>query len=334
MADLLPDARNEFGNCSLELLFSQTTDAINLLRTKSPAWDAMTAEMTICACNNIITLPRVVGNVMGCSVNDVPAIPRDAWYIYHINGTGPRVFSTPWYWDDSTPQGRPTIREFPFNCKLMAVPQYATDDGKCFRVFGTDYHDRPIFTLNADGTTSEGFLLTMNATQPMITQQPIKWIQRIVREKTNGYVKLYAINTVDQEMYLLGDYEPNETQPSYRRIRVQCKSRVRIRYKLAKFEIVCVNDFIPLDNKFSVVMAMQAIKFYRNKQYDQAAIAEATATRLCNEEQETRNVQSGIGPQVNVRDGAHNATLYAGVNGALEPGWGPGYGGAPGGGGM
>lgn len=311
-----------FGNCDLDVLYAWTTEAVELLSNKAPAWDANTAEMTICACNNIITLPRNVETPLGVAVNDVPALARDKWYIYHANGTGPRQFNATWYWDDSGE--RPIIREFPGDCKLMAVPQYGTDDGKAFRVFGKDIHDRPIYTLNADGTTTEGFLLIMNSKQPMITDQPIKWIDRIVREATNGYVKLFAINPhafqdnqVLPESFLLGDYEPNETQPNYRRIRIQCKSRARMRYRRAYRAITCMNDFIPLNNKLALVMAMKAVKFYRNNHEAEAQGFEATAVRFCNEEQETRNAQSSTGPQINVRDGAHNTTLYG-----MGGGWG------------
>jgi len=314
-ADVFVDAREIFGNCSLDVLFSWTTDAIELLANKSVGWDAMTAEMTICACNNLVTLPRDVETPLGVTINDVPALARDKWFLYHANGPGSRPFTTSWYWDDAGE--RPTIREFPGICKLMAVPQYATDDGKSFRVFGTDLQDRPIYTLNGDGSSSEGFLLVMSAKQPMITDQPIKWIQRIVREPTNGNVKLFAIdpaafqnNQIIPESFLLGDYEPNETQPNYRRMRVQCKSRIRMRYRRATRAICGMNDYIPLNNKFALVMAMKAIKFYRNNHEQEAQGFEAIAVRLCNEEQETRNAQSSTGPQVNVRDGSHNATLY------------------------
>lgn len=325
VGDIYPEpSRNIFGQCSEEEIFPLISRARDLLANKSPAYDPMLGEMTVCAQRGIITLPPDVLEPLGLLINGVPAIARDLWYQYHINGTGRTQwnYSMPLYWDNM-PE-RPIIRELPSVCRLMAVPQYATDNGKSFRVFGKDENDREIYTLNADGTTTQGFLVTMNKEMPVVTDRNIKYIDRILREATNGYVKLYALNSTSESM-LLGDYEPQDTQPLFRRIRVQACSQVRMQYRRRMRPITSVNDFIPIANTMAMILAMKAIKFYLLNNLQEAQNFEANAVRLLNEEQDTRNAQSGIGPQINIRDGSFNPSLYG-----MTDWWGAGCGYPPG----
>ena len=328
VADIIAAAGDATGLCDPLLIFPKITEAIDLLKTKSVAWDAMTAEMTICACNGIVTLPRNVLTPLGVATNGVPGIARDKWYIYHVNGSGPQgcQYGNAWYWDDKGE--RPTIREFDGHiCNLLAIPQMATDNNAVIRIFGTDAFDRPIYTLNPDGSTTEGFLLAVNHNMPVITPQPIKWIQRIVKQPTNGFVQLKAVDPITGETFLLGDYEPGETEPNYRRIRVQCKSQIRMRYRRSTYAVANLNDFIPLNSRNAMIMALRAMKYYNLNKYDDGQKAETLAVRWLNEEQDTRNAQSGIGPQINVRDGVHNETLYGFGVEQYGPGWGQGDGG-------
>ena len=67
--------------------------------------------------------------------------------------------------------------------------------------------------------------------------------------------------------------------------------------------------------------------YYDLNKYDDGQKAEALAVRWLNEEQDTRNAQSGVGIQINVRDGVHNETLYGFGVEQYGPGWGFGDGG-------
>lgn len=310
-SDVYVQARAVFGNCDFPTVCAKTSDAINLLRTKAPGWDAMMAEMTICNCQGTVTLPRDVETPVALATNGIPSIARDKNYIYHINGTGPRqcFWASPRYWDDCGEA--PTFRDILTPSVVIAEPVSASDNGKSFIIFGTDAFNAPLRTINADGTSSDGLLLPMNASPAIASPIPVLRISRIVKSVTNQFVNLWSVDPATNQRTLLGAYAPDETEPNYRRIRVQCKSSVRFRYRRRFWGVTNLNDFIPLDSKIALVLACKAIKAYENDQPAQAEAYEQQATRLCNEEQRTRNAQSGIGPQVDVDIiPSHEGTMY------------------------
>jgi len=330
VSDVWYDARDIFGNCNPDVLLARISDAIELLSAKaSPGWDANLAEMSLCTCESYVTLPYDVGTPLAVSANGVPSIARDKWYIYHINGTGPKGWVPAGFWDDAGE--RPIIREIKVPSKLLVTLQFATDQNKAFWVYGTDINGTPLITLNQDGTTTPGINLLQNYNPAVATDVYVKWIDRIVREPTNGFVKLWAVDTVDNLGTLLGHYEPQETQPMYRRVRFPCKSQIRMRYRRKTLRVSGLNDFIPLDSRFALQMMMQAVFYYRNKNFAEAAPFEIKAVQFAQEEQKARNAISGIGMQVNVCDGAQNASLYgypASDTVGYPGGYGPYYGGS------
>lgn len=336
ISDIIEQATKIFGQCSTEKLFEHIQMAVILLQNKCPMWDANQGEISLCASENMVTLPRFVGTPVGVAVNGVPAIARDKLYIYHANGAGPCLsFATGNYWTDYG--NRPVLREIPRTnpSRLIAIMQLATDANKSFRVFGQDPAGKELYTLKSDGTTEPGILLPMNFNPAIANPTLVGWIDYIVRERTNGFVQLWAVGSnpdrIDlqaNDSYLLGDYAPDETQPTYRRIQLPCKAAVRMRYRRANLPFNNLNDYVPLNNKLALIKAMQAVREHLNNNSVEALKFEMDAKRLADDEQEMRNAPTHPGIQINVLDGTHNEQLY---NFGTDLGYG-GYGGWGGGG--
>lgn len=317
MNDVYSVAQSIFADCDDVELFARTSMAVNLARSKTLAWDAMQNEMMIRVdpdCTKpprgLITFPRIVETPLAVTTDGVPSIARDKWFYYHINGPGSAKCN--WqscrFWTD--------LGEFPIIREIGKDPVYLiarmlsdTDTGKLLTIYGTDENDRPLYTVNADGTTTDGIVVPME-NPAVATTQKVKTISRVLREPTNQPVNLLMVNTTTAEEDLLGYYEQTETQPLYRRVQVQGRSCVRLRYRAKLLPITSLSSFIPLNSENGLISMMRAMKFRINGQLSDAQAYEADGARLLNEEQDNRNAQSGIGPQIEVITEDQSETLY------------------------
>jgi hypothetical protein len=89
----------------------------------------------------------------------------------------------------------------------------------------------------------------------------VKSVQHIEKPITIGYVSLYAFDYGrSNDMALIGQYHPSETNPKYRRIRIgrQC-AWVRLIYRVKCPEITSVYDYIPLENARAIIAGVHAV---------------------------------------------------------------------------
>jgi hypothetical protein len=88
----------------------------------------------------------------------------------------------------------------------------------------------------------------------------VKSVLHVEKPETLGYVSLYALDYGrSNDMALIGQYHPTETNPKYRRIRIgqQC-SWARIIYRMAHPDITSKYDYIPLENERAIIAAVHA----------------------------------------------------------------------------
>jgi hypothetical protein len=105
---------------------------------------------------------------------------------------------------------------------------------------------------------------------------------------------------------LVGHYEPTETDPTYRRIRVPNKTSVMVKYKKANFDIRSQSDWIPIDNSEALRLACRAVKFRLDDKITAARPFEEEASRILSEETEAKRPSGPRVPQI--------------VNGVFNPG--------------
>jgi hypothetical protein len=83
----------------------------------------------------------------------------------------------------------------------------------------------------------------------------VKNILHVEKPETLGYVSLYALDYGrSNDMALIGQYHPTETNPKYRRIRIgkHC-SWARIIYRMARPVISSQYDYIPVENERAII---------------------------------------------------------------------------------
>ena len=88
----------------------------------------------------------------------------------------------------------------------------------------------------------------------------VKNILHVEKPETLGYVSLYALDYGrSNDMALIGQYHPTETNPKYRRIRIGRKCAwARIIYRMAHPVISSLYDYIPVENERAIIAAIHA----------------------------------------------------------------------------
>ena len=101
----------------------------------------------------------------------------------------------------------------------------------------------------------------------------VKSISHIEKPKTDGYVSLYAFDYGrSNDMTLIGQYHPDEINPSYRRIRIGKKCAwARIAYRLTPPSISSIQDYIPIEHERAIIAAVHACDL-EDKDFSEQAV--------------------------------------------------------------
>lgn len=319
--DFYAQAKKQFEGCSEPEILARLSDAVRLLANKGIN-DPLLGELELCVCDGCVTLPRDVGTVLGIDVCGQPTLIQDQWFKYHINGPGSRSAGP---CGVITEMGQVcTFRDPSEAAYLVAEVTSAADNNKKLRVFATRADNgNKIFTPGPDGKLYEGFLVPLIFGYPQRNPNvpALGRIYRISKEATKDFVKLYAVNASDGvSQTLIGNYEPDETEPSYRRIRVPNKSNVLVKYKKANLELRSQSDFINIDNYEALRLACRAVKFRMDDALDKARGFEEEASRILAEETEAKRPAGPRVPQI-------INGVYQENQDSLLSGYGSGYGG-------
>lgn len=296
VADILADAKRIFAQCETPELYRRLTDAINLLSTESD-WDANTGYLTVATdTEQCITLPRDVEKVLAVQLDGYPAFARDKWFEFHINGPGQftRIDSWKGAWDDRGYSALTSSLGDPDMLTLTSTDP--GDAGKGIRIFGYDDNDRELFTGE-----ERGIVLSVDGT----TTDTIKQIVDISKDLSDGTFELKK-----QDTTLVGFYYPDEIFPRYKRIRVPTSTTVTMIYRRKGYEIKRSTDYIPLDSRIALLSAMRSMKHRFNGDLQSAQGFEADAIRLASREQQNKQVEDAIGPQINNSGVTYNGTIH------------------------
>lgn len=129
---------------------------------------------------------------------------------------------------------------------------------------------------NTSSTTGRViFLSTGSGTHRLIVSRvpvSVRSILSIEKPQTDGYIRLYAWDTSrTNNIALLGDFHPNETLPSYRRIRInKSATSVRLKYRRRPSDVLTERDFINLDSRMAIVMMVQSQELLFKKFIDES----------------------------------------------------------------
>lgn len=299
VSDIWDDAKVVFGHCKEDRLFRQISDAIQLLANKGEV-DPLVGYVDLCVTANCITLPREVETVLALNIGGHPALGHDELFSFHLNGPGDFNCSCGYSWYNTGTF--PTYRDLPCPARLIAFLDSEEDEGKQIRVFGFDDQNRPLRT-QVGGEWIDGLLVPtiFGYALPSSSDPRVSRITSIVKDRTVANVRLSSFDGSTSSGTLLGIYEPDETKPSYRRIKISSGCGwVRLLYRKRTAEVRSIYDRILLHSRLSLILAMKAVQKYSESDLGTAMQFEAQATRILTERESV--LTSPIGNPIQVID--------------------------------
>lgn len=129
----------------------------------------------------------------------------------------------------------------------------------------------------------------------------VKAVYHIEKPITEGYVSLYAYDYGrSNDMSLIGQYHPSETNPKYRRVRLgkPC-SWARIIYRVKAPIISSKYDYIPLEQTRAIIAAVHAVDLEDKDFMDQATKYWAMALNYLKNQQNSMEGHAMLPPQIN-----------------------------------
>lgn len=129
----------------------------------------------------------------------------------------------------------------------------------------------------------------------------VKTVQHVNKPITDGFVSLYALdNGRSNDMTLIGQYHPSETNPMYRRIRIgKPAAWARILYRVKAPTITSIYDYIPIEQPRAVITAVHAVDLEDKDFMDQATKYWAMALSYLKNQQNSMDGHAMQPPQIN-----------------------------------
>ena len=130
----------------------------------------------------------------------------------------------------------------------------------------------------------------------------MKSIDHIQKPLTNGIIDLIAWDYKRQcnGPTFIGHYEPTETEPMYRRIKIGYKNApIRIRFRRRNFVITSYQDWLPFTSMVPVLTMCKAVHYLRKDFIEQYDLYKKEADKLLQEEQTAREGPEEIKLQFN-----------------------------------
>lgn len=301
--DIEADVKRVLGGCTDEEFYSRLNHAVEILSTESD-WDPLVGYIDVCACGDrYVTLPKFVGTVLSVSIDGTPAQAHDRWWKAHLNGPGANFTSINYHWVDGFEVC--TYREPPRTGSLLGVSiEQAADAGKKFRVYGYDVNGNWIRSANSAGLYEDGWPipLVLGSVYPGAAAPAFRKITRISKDITLGMVNLFTVDTDSQTYTFLGQYQPREKEPSYRRIQLSSSCAwARIMFKKSEVELLNPDDLVPLHSKYALVLMVKALKKLDEDRIDEAEAYQKKAVQLLTKKQ--LSLSPPTAPTFQVADG-------------------------------
>lgn len=279
VSDIKDAAQEILGICDLKLIFRRLTDAVEVL-SNSGDFDPLMGFVDICVLGDIVTLPREVYTPLAVNIGGNPTVGRDMFYRFHLNGLGDCRTPCDWQWEDKNLV--PTYRDLTTPDKLTAEVRHEEDAGKEIRVFG--YDDAGVLIRQKEaGVWKDGYRVPtiFGYSLPDSSAPIFSRITRVRKEESTGPIRLFTSTGT-----LLGVFDWDETNPQYRRIKLnRCADWVRIAYRKRVFEVKSLDDIIPIPSRIATLFMLRALKAYDDGDLARGAGWEATARRFVTEAQ-------------------------------------------------
>lgn len=303
--DVYDETKKIIGACDDVKLFRWLGDSVSLIANKGD-FEGWKGWIDICSADcagSCVTLPREVETVLAVNMGGKPALGFGTLFNFHLNGPGDCKCCCDWSWQDQG-QWHSTYRDLICPSKLVAYLQTPEDNEKELIIFGFDSNGN-VLRREEGGVWRNGYrvptifgVAVPDAGAPLIAR-----ITGVFKAPTVGSIRLSTIDDSGTTGVLLGVYEPDETLPQYRRIKLSQPSPwVRIAYRKSNPTFHSRYDHVPLKSRVALLLAVQARKHYSSEKIAEAHAYEADAARLEIEAQQMAEPTTTYNPVV-VYDG-------------------------------
>lgn len=284
VSDILDDAKKIFRGCDETNIFNKIGDAVELLAQKGEI-DPLVGYVDLCVSGQCVTLPREVETVLAVNLDGHPTRGRNPLFSFHLNGPGDFA-TTCRTWTDV---GQfPTYRDMHCPGQLVAFLDNEDDNDSELWVFGYDWENKPLRT-EVNGVWRDGILIptVLGYALPAVNAPVVARITAIVKDRTIGNVRLSSFDNSSSTGTLLGIFEPDETQPLYRRLKLgrSCSDWARIHYRKRTYRIFSTSDRILLHSRLALILSMRAVQSWHDGDLQSAMAYEANATRMLTEKE-------------------------------------------------
>ena len=305
--------RNVAGTCANTDEFADLINRVTRRLLKRGAWFGTEVLVKLCVYGCHVVWPRYVGTVMGarfCGVANTEI--RNNWYaiLRPFNCSNFRAGVT--MYDDGLV---PTYNEISGNTgKLLRYHVVKTNDlNKSITFYGKKFGGQPLQEQDSEGQWINGLTL-WSATPVAQTSTLVTHLSSVTRMATEGMTYLYEYDPATTTLRDLAVYEPNETNPQYRRSRIDgiCNipyredehgRHVRNLEALVKLEFIPATndrDFLLIDDFDALAFGIQAIKFEEAQDPDNAEKYWTKAIRELNFELRNKSPGDQFTTQVRV----------------------------------
>jgi len=283
VVDIKTEVRKILGACDEDHMFERISQAVEVL-SHSGDFDPLLGYLDICVDSQCVTLPREVETVLAVNIAGRPAIGRDQFFSFHLNGPGDTGGRIAWEWSDQP--WSPLYRDLVAPTKLVAFLASEEDENKELWVYGYDENQKWVRSQNAAGLWVNGYQVPtiFGVAVPDDGAPTFTRVTRVRKVEFVDDVRLASYDNDDASGTLLGIYEWDETDPMYRRIKLGHEAEwVRIGYKKRVYSIKSETDLIPLPSRVPLFMMLRALVQYDDKDIVGGAEYEAHARRLLTE---------------------------------------------------
>ena len=262
-------------------------------------WQNTLRKLRCCVSNFTVPMPNDVQTVLKVNFDEHPSNVWSMGYEFLDSGPGTLLYGNDTPASDMVDlgDGWPTFWPIgPTSRKIMAFSTEAIDAGKQMRVQG---YDDMAMKINP---TTPGEMITIgqwvggvegalsdNVINYALSDNEFNDITSIIKPETAGYVTLYSYDEVSKNMWVLGKYEPYETQPGYRRYRITATeytesehltALVKLRYMPARAD----TDLLLIQNLPALKLMCKALHQFDHGDPQKGLIYQAKAVQMLNEE--------------------------------------------------
>lgn len=243
-------------------------------------WKGSYVEVVLTEYDGVTTLPRQCQSLLFYRQNSWPTAIKNQWFEWQNWGVGYREADGCNLIEafDKGP-GFCTFRDFS-EPRQLRIKTFETEDATISATFqGTDDDDKRVYTTDPDAIHPINGETVTCVAGTADTTFTFKTFTGFVKPVTRGYVEVWTINPDDDsDETLIGQYEPGEEVPDYRRYKVGNATQTNPTNtiyglcKLAYTPLASEMDFVIPSNPIALEYGILA------RQYDMSADGEKNAS--------------------------------------------------------